>query len=228
MDDSTKQRLVDQTEILHKANDWARTEALWRPYVEQGDLEAQYRLAYYYLFYGFDEQPPIRAEMEMLMRSAADRGHPDAVYWLSHLGPGGEERDALLCKAGELGSLDAQRDLGAYYATGDWTGPCDPVRAAQWYRRAAVRGHSDAQYNLGFMYVLGEGVPSDHEEGLRWLKLAAAQGNCMSLSLLAGLYRNGYHGVPIDLSEAAHWEELYRAWEQEFVAGKAEGSDPPV
>jgi len=227
MDDSTKQRLVDQTEILHKANDWARTEALWRPYVEQGDLEAQYRLAYYYLFYGFDEQPPIRAEMEMLMRSAADRGHPDAEYWLSHLCPDGEERDALLCKAGELGSLEAQRDLGAYYGTGDWTGPCDPVRAAQWYRRAAERGHSDAQYNLGFMYLLGEGVPSNHEEGLRWLKLAAAQGNDTSMSLLSDLYRNGHWGVPVDLSEAAHWESLYRDWEQEFIAGNAEGSDPP-
>jgi TPR repeat protein len=95
------------------------------------------------------------------------------VYFLSHLCPQGQERDALLRKAGELGSLEAHRDLGSYYATGNWAAPKDLVQAVQWYRRAAERGHRDAQYNLGFMYVLGEGVHSDPEEGLRWLRLAA-------------------------------------------------------
>ncbi|HXA67002.1 MAG TPA: tetratricopeptide repeat protein [Bryobacteraceae bacterium] len=108
---------------------------------------------------------------------------PEAVYFLSHCSRG-EERDALLLKAGELGSLDAQRDLGAYFATGNWTGPKDPVLAIQWYRRAAERGQSDAQYNLGFMYVLGEGIQSDPEEGLRWLRLAPLQ---------AALWDRRYH-----------------------------------
>jgi len=161
---------------LHEANDWSAVEALWRPYISQNDVEAQFRLAYYYLFYSFDEEPQTRAEMEKLLWTAAERDHPDAVYWLSHLYPNGTERDALLVKAGELGSLEGQRDLGALYATGDWTGPHDAVRAAEWYRRAAERGHPDAQYNLGFMYLLGEGVTSDAAEGLRWLRRAADQG----------------------------------------------------
>lgn len=50
MDALTKRQLVDATEALHKENDWVATKALWQPYVEQGDLEAQFRLAYYYLF----------------------------------------------------------------------------------------------------------------------------------------------------------------------------------
>jgi len=98
------------------------------------------------------------------------------------------ERDALLLKAGELGSVEA-RDLGALYATGDWTGPRDPAQAAVWYRRAAERGHSDAQYNLGFMYLLGEGVQQDAEAGVRWLKSAADHGDETSLRLLADVYR---------------------------------------
>jgi TPR repeat protein len=144
MDQATARRLMDETEALHEANDWSAAEALWRPYVAQNDVEAQFRLAYYYLFYSFDEEAETRAEMEKLLRTAAEQGHPDAVYWLSHLYRDGTERDALLLKAGELGSLEGQRDLGALYATGDWTGPRDAVRAAEWYRRAAERGHADA------------------------------------------------------------------------------------
>src|SRR5260370_26830859 len=125
MDALIRQQLLDAREALHEENDWSATEALWRPYVERDDLEAQFRLAYYYLFYSFDEEAGTRAEMEDLLRTAANGGHPDAVYWLGHLYPEGEERDALLCKAGELGSLDAHRDLGALYPTGDLTRPQD-------------------------------------------------------------------------------------------------------
>jgi TPR repeat protein len=214
----TRQQLIDATEGFHEENNWPATEALWRPYVEQGDLEAQFRLAYYYLFYSFEEEARIRAEMVDLLRTAAHLGHPDAVYFLNHLCPEGQERDALLLKAGELGSLDAQRDLGAFYATGDWTGPKDPVLAIQWYRRAAERGHSDAQYNLGFMYVLGEGIQSDREEGLRWLRLAAAQGEGAAMRLMADLYRNGYHGVPLDPVQAADWDRQYGAYEERRLA----------
>jgi TPR repeat protein len=226
MDEETAQRLKDETEVLHEANDWSAVEALWRPYILQNDVEAQFRLAYYYLFYSFDEEPQTRAEMEKLLRTAAELDHPDAIYWLSHLYPNGTERDALLVKAGELGSREAQRDLGALYATGGWTGPHDAVRAAEWYRRAAERGHADAQYNLGFMYLLGEGVTSDAAEGLRWLRLAADQGEESSFRLLADLYRNGYYGVSIDPAQAARWDELYRQSQQTRSPKEAEAVDP--
>src|SRR5579863_6665699 len=111
MDEVTAQRLKDETETLHEANDWPAVEALWRPYIAQDDVEAQFRLAYYYLFYSFDEEPQTRTEMEKLLRSAADRAHPDAAYWLSRVSPRGAERDSLLLRAGELGSLEGQRDL---------------------------------------------------------------------------------------------------------------------
>ena len=228
MDQATARRLMDETEALHEANDWSAAEALWRPYVAQDDVEAQFRLAYYYLFYSFDEEAETRAEMEKLLRTAAEQGHPDAVYWSSHLYRDGTERDALLLKAGELGSLEGQRDLGALYATGHWTGPRDAVRAAEWYRRAAERGHADAQYNLGFMYLLGEGVPANPVEGLRWLRLAADQEEESSFRLLADLYRNGYHGVPLDPGEAALWDERYRLSQQMHAAREAEAVDHPT
>jgi hypothetical protein len=130
------------------------------------------------------------------LQEAADAGHADAMYWITRRGRAEDkESDELLMKAGELGSRGAQRDLGALYATGDWTGPKDPIRGIHWYRLAAERGHDDAQYNVGFMYILGEGTDANVDEGLRWIHRAAMQGNWCARHLLADLYQNGYYGV---------------------------------
>lgn len=210
-----RRRLVDETKHLleNDATEWKTIEALWRLYIDRNDMDAQFHLADLYLDYGFDEGPQKEMEMKELLRRAADQGHADATYRLRRQYPEGAERDALLLKAGELGSLEAQRDLGALYATGDWTGPRDAVRAAEWYRRAAERGRPDAQYNLGFMYLLGEGVQADLTEGLRWLKLSADQGDECAIRLLADLYRNGQYGVSADAVEAQLWYERYRRTE---------------
>jgi TPR repeat protein len=212
MNEQSTKRLAEETEILlrDEGTEWTAVETVWRPYVDQGDTDAQFYLAYFYLDYGFDEGPEKDREIRELLRTAADLGHREAVYRLCNQYSEGTERDAILVKAGELGSLNAQRDLGALFATGDWSGPRDSVRAVEWYRRAAERGHPDAQYNLGFMYLLGEGIQSDPEEGLRWLRCSADQGNEHAFGLLADLYRNGYYGVPLDPTEAELWEEKYR------------------
>ena len=203
--------LIEQTRLLLEddATEWKTVEALWRPYVDRNDVNAQFHLADFYLDY-YDEVPQKELEMKNLLRRAADQGHADATYRLRQQYPEGTERDALLLKAGELGSLDAQRDLGALYATGDWTGPRDAIRAAEWYQRAAERGHPDAQYNLGFMCLLGEGVEANPDEGLRWLKRSADQGDECAIRLLADLYCNGKWAIPADAVEAELWQERYR------------------
>jgi TPR repeat protein len=143
MDPQTAKRLILESERLNEdeAADWSLVEALWLPYAVNGDREAQFRLAYYYLFCSFDdEKRETRERMVELLWKAAEAGHADATYWMSTLYPRGAERDRLLFKSGELGSLEAQRDLGAFYATGDWTGPRDLARAADCIvvRRSAV------------------------------------------------------------------------------------------
>jgi TPR repeat protein len=212
MDEQIAKRLTDETDRLLKdeSSDWSVIEALWHPFVDQGNTESQFRLANAYLDYGFDEGPEKDREMRNLLQTAADKGHPDATYRLRYSCKEGAESDALLLKAGELGSIEAQRDLGANFATGDWTGPKDPAQGAAWYRKAAERGHSDAQYNLGFMYILGEGVLADVGEGLRWLHRSADQGEGFAFRLLADLYRHGYYGVPLDPKQADYWDEKYR------------------
>ena len=47
----------------------------------------------------------------------------------------------------------------------------------KWYRLAAEQGDADAQYNLGWMYDEGQGVPQDNKEAVKWWRLSAEQRN---------------------------------------------------
>ena len=53
----------------------------------------------------------------------------------------------------------------------------DSIEAANWYLRAAERGHTSAQYNLGLMFYNGDGVAQDNVMAHVWTTLAAAHGH---------------------------------------------------
>jgi TPR repeat protein len=61
---------------------------------------------------------------------------------------------------------DFQRGLEAY-VRGDF------ATALREWRPLAEQGLADAQFNLGFMYRNGDGVPQDDTEAVRWYRLAA-------------------------------------------------------
>ena len=52
---------------------------------------------------------------------------------------------------------------GCYTARARWI-PEDDTEAARWFRRAARLGNPYAQYNLGYIYAYGDGVPEDPVE----------------------------------------------------------------
>jgi TPR repeat protein len=52
----------------------------------------------------------------------------------------------------------------------------DYAEAMAWFRKAAERGYAPAQYNLGKMYLKGQGVAVDREEARKWLTRAADAG----------------------------------------------------
>lgn len=53
----------------------------------------------------------------------------------------------------------------------------DAVKAAYWYTRAAEHNIAPAQLNLGIMYLRGEGIKADMDEGRKWLEKAANLGD---------------------------------------------------
>jgi hypothetical protein len=86
----------------------------------------------------------------------------------------------------------------AAYQRGDYT------TALRLLRPLAEQGDADAQYNLGVLYVEGNGVPQDHAEAVRWFRKAADQRITKAQYNLGLMYDNG-EGVPQDYAEAVKW-----------------------
>ncbi|HCE66871.1 MAG: hypothetical protein A2X82_11665 [Geobacteraceae bacterium GWC2_55_20] len=61
------------------------------------------------------------------------------------------------------------------------------AEAFQYFSKAAAKGHSSGQLNLGLQYVNGMGVNQNMSEGIAWLKKSAAQGNSGAVSVLREL-----------------------------------------
>jgi TPR repeat protein len=74
-------------------------------------------------------------------------------------------------------------------------------------RQKAGQGNADAQFNLGYAYANGEGVPKDYKEAVKWYRLAAEQGDAFAQFNLGLSYAKGI-GVPQDYKEAVKWFRL--------------------
>ena len=83
-----------------------------------------------------------------LYTSAAKAGHPQSAY-----------RVAVCCEMGQEQGGGTRRD---------------PLKAMQWYRRAATMGDTPAMYKMGMILLKGLlGQPRNPREALSWLKRAA-------------------------------------------------------
>jgi TonB family protein len=74
-------------------------------------------------------------------------------------------------------------------------------------RNDAEQGDTEAQVNLGMMYLQGNGVPPDHAEAAKWFRKAAEQGENSSQCMLGAIYADGL-GVSRDYIEAYMWLTL--------------------
>ena len=106
----------------------------------------------------------------------------------------------LLLLSATCWSADFQKDFDAHdrgdYATAlkEWT----PL---------AEQGNAVAQFNLGLMYRIGDGVPQDDKTAVKWYTLAAEQGDADAQYNLASMYRTG-QGVPQDYKTTVKWHTL--------------------
>lgn len=103
------------------------------------------------------------------------------------------------------GDAEAEVALGNLYESGQSVLPPDPARAAEWYRRAADKGHPGAQFNLANMYLDGLGVPKDAGEAVAWYRKAADQGDTLAQFSLGSIYDTGAGRVPRHNASAALW-----------------------
>ena len=66
----------------------------------------------------------------------------------------------------------------------------DPKKALYWFKKAAQDNDIQAQYNLGMIYLDGEGVKKNHNVAKEWFEKSSTQGHTESQYQLACLYLN--------------------------------------
>ena len=89
-------------------------------------------------------------------------------------------------------------DANAAHQRGDF------ATAVRLIRPLAIKGEAAAQYMLGGMYTLGQGVPEDNVQALFWVSKAADQGNADAQAEKGTFYLFG-SGVAKNYREAIYW-----------------------
>ena len=87
----------------------------------------------------------------------------------------------------------------------------DRKAAAEMFEKAALTGHAEANYNLGLLFLKGDGKPENPIRAFQHIRYAAEKGIPQAQYDLAALYQAGT-GVDANALEAARW--LSRAAEQ--------------
>ena len=83
----------------------------------------------------------------------------------------------------------------------------DFATALKEWKPLAEQGIARAQFNLGWMYGIGHGVPQDYKEAVRWYTRAAEQGHASAQYNLGVMYYYG-KGFPQDYKETVRWYTL--------------------
>lgn len=96
--------------------------------------------------------------------------------------------------------------LGNIYFLGAQDLKPDPARAALYYGQAAMLGDGYSAHQLGFMNVVGKGVPKNDAEAVRLFMQSAKAGYAKGMTSLGVCYLEG-RGVPKSEKLAAAWFE---------------------
>jgi len=111
---------------------------------------------------------------------------------------------SLWNKLAQDGVAEAQYNMGFVYESG-WGVERDDIKAAEWYRKAAVQQHLTAMFNLGLILVERRAPTQDAEQAMDWVRRAAEQGLVSAQDYLARAYRDGLNGLPRDPQTADYW-----------------------
>jgi uncharacterized protein len=107
-------------------------------------------------------------------------------------------------KLAQAGDPDAKMALAEAYEQGQNTA-IDLVKAAKWYREAALTGNVEAQFRLAKLVSKGApGLNADKATAIKLLQTAAKLGHAPSENLLGLMLQNG-DGIAKDEKAAVGW-----------------------
>ena len=115
------------------------------------------------------------------------------------------ESKAAACyrKAAELGSAQAQYNLGVSFFTGSGVEK-SAAPAVEYYQQAAGQGHADASNALGYCHRYGVGTATDLVRAARCYRMAAQLGHAEAQFSLGLCCRDGL-GVAVDPQAGESW-----------------------
>lgn len=101
--------------------------------------------------------------------------------------------------ANEDGNPVAKNSVGDYYYN-----VSNYSEALMWYKKSAGLGYEWGQYNLAYLYEIGEGVKKDYNLAVQWYRKAAEEGLAAAQYAIGYMYEKG-RGLTIDYARAAKW-----------------------
>src|SRR5258705_6414285 len=81
------------------------------------------------------------------------------------------------------------------------------VAKLQKLRIKGESGDTNSQFNIGVMYVRGQGAPQNYAEAAKWFRKAADRGDARAQANLAVMFANG-EGMPQNIPEAIRWYRM--------------------
>lgn len=154
-----------------------------------------------------------RAKAIELMSVSAASGNKDAIRTLNEIKNSEKDTDSLirLKFKGIQCDTKACAELFDIYDNGMKYVKKDHAEAVRWYTVNADKGEAKAQNIIGFMYLMGKGIPKDCEKAKFWLMSSAELGNADAMFHLADAYYQGINGFKPDLKNALKWYEASAA-----------------
>lgn len=146
----------------------------WCMRAEEGDMEAQFQTAEYFLQHYPDTQ---QADIKRYLTMAAEQGHPQACLLLAKQKLEKQPKEAveLLRNAADCGLWEAASLLGECYSQGRGVEQ-SAQEAERRFMQAAKLGGGEQMLNLAVRYALGDGVEPSQGKALSWVRKAQDSG----------------------------------------------------
>ncbi|MDE6756710.1 MAG: sel1 repeat family protein [Muribaculaceae bacterium] len=123
-------------------------------------------------------------EAFLLYKQSADAGNPEAMHNVAVMliQPLGCVQDVAAAidyyiKASKAGYNPSTYNLGHMNYMGNLNGEVNKPMAANFFRMAADNGHPESAHYLGLMYKDGDGVEQDTEKAIKYMRIAATEGD---------------------------------------------------
>ena len=117
---------------------------------------------------------------------------------------------STIMRPADITYIDSEETIGSPNVSDD-TGTAQPD-----LRVLAYKGDPEAQYQLGMIYLRGQGVDVNQTAAVEWLKSSAEQGHLAAQLALADCYTYGW-GVEVDEEKAEYWRQKSESYREEPV-----------